>query len=278
MTRPRLLGLCALSVLAFAANSLLTRRALGAGLAGAAAFTSLRLLSGAAVLVPLAWRRPRAAQTAGWLSALALFLYAAPFSFAYLRLRAGTGSLLLFGSVQATMFAAGLVRGERPPLRTWAGFAIAIGGLLILVAPGLEAPQPLAALSMIAAGMAWGWYSLRGRQSKDGIAASADAFARCAPAAGALWLLAPAEAPLTQPGALLAVASGALASGLGYSLWNTALPHLTRSTAAVLQLAAPALAAAGGVLLLGEPASLRLLAGAVAILGGVALAVLSRQK
>ena len=281
MSRPRLIAICALTLCGFAANSLLTRRALGAGLAGAAAFVGLRLLSGAAVLWILSRNRPRAGAEAGWRSAAALLLYAAPFSWAYLRLSAGVGAFLLFGTVQATMIVTAVVQGERPRPLTWAGLLLAVAGLAALTLPGAQAPAPAAAAAMIAAGMAWGWYSLRGRRARDGIAATADAFIRGAPFAAALWLLAlfaaPDAARVTLPGAALAVASGALASGLGYSLWNTALPHLAATTAALLQLSVPVLAAAGGAALLGEAPALRLVLGGAAILSGVALAVLPRR-
>jgi drug/metabolite transporter (DMT)-like permease len=278
MSPLRLALLCGLALTGFAANSLLARAALGGALAGAAAFTAIRLLSGALVLALLALGRPRAGAEAGWPSALALFLYAAPFSLAYLSLSAGVGALLLFGAVQATMMLAAVLRGERPPRRKWAGLALAFAGLAVLTLPGAHAPPPLAAAAMLGAGAAWGWYSLRGRRARDGVAATADAFVRSAPLAAALWagasLLAPAAARVSPSGAALALASGALASGLGYTLWNMALPHLPASTAAVLQLLAPALAAAGGVALLGERITLRILAGGAAILCGVGIAVL----
>jgi drug/metabolite transporter (DMT)-like permease len=281
MSRSRVVLLCALTLCCFAANSLLARRALGGAQAGAAGYTALRLLSGAAMLWFIARGRARAGGEAGWRSALALFLYAAPFSWAYLELPAGLGALLLFGAVQATMMAVAVVQGERPSPRRWAGLAIALGGLAGLTLPGAHAPPPAAAAAMLGAGAAWGWYSLRGRRAKDGIAATADAFLRSAPLAALLWiaaeLVAPHAAAVTQSGAALAVASGALASGLGYSLWNMVLPQLRASTAAVLQLSVPAIAAAGGVLLLGEHVTPRLLLGGGAILGGVALAILSRK-
>jgi drug/metabolite transporter (DMT)-like permease len=278
MPRGRLIAVCALTLCAFASNSLLTRRALGGGLAGAASFAAIRLLSGAAILFVLAARRPRPGPEAGWPSAAALFGYAIPFSWAYLRLSAGIGAFLLFGSVQATMIAVGVARGERPPPRKWAGLVIALAGLGTLTLPGAQAPPPAAAAAMVLAGISWGWYSLRGRGARDAIAATADAFVRCAPLAATLWLtaarFAPPAAALTTPGAALALASGALASGVGYTLWNTALPHLATSTAALLQLSVPALAAAGGAVLLGEVPSARLIGGGAAILAGIALGVL----
>ncbi|HZX95723.1 MAG TPA: DMT family transporter [Myxococcales bacterium] len=279
----RLALICCLTLCAFAANSLLCRGALGSGQAGAASFTAVRLLSGAAVLWLLTrlLRPARSAPTnAGWASATALLLYAAPFSWAYLRIGAGVGALLLFGAVQLTMFVVALVRGERPPPRVWAGLVLAFCGLTTLTLPGAQAPDPAAAAAMLGAGASWGWYSLRGRRAKDGLSATADAFVRAGPVAGALWGLAalasPAAAQLSGRGALLALASGALASGLGYTLWNTALPHLSAARAAVIQIATPAITAVAAVVLLGEHVTTRLLIGGAAILAGVTLAVLGR--
>lgn len=276
MSRLRLALLCAAVLCAFAANSLLARSALAGGEAGAASYTAIRLLSGAAVLWLLARGRTNAGEV-GWRSALALFLYAAPFSWAYVQLPAGTGALLLFGAVQTTMIGAGIAHGERPPLAVWLGLAIAAAGLVGLMLPGLRAPSLAGSAAMLAAGAAWGWYSLRGRGARDGLAATRDAFLGTAPLAALVWiggaLLQPALARLSSRGALLALASGAVTSGLGYTLWNMVLPSLTATTASVLQLSVPALAAAGGVLLLGESLSARVVIGGAAVLGGVAIAV-----
>ena len=281
MSRTRVAALCALALCGFAANSLLARRALGTTQAGAASFTAVRLISGAAVLWLLARRRPRAGTEAGWRSALALLFYAAPFSWAYLSVGAGVGALLLFGSVQTTMFAAALAHGERPSALVWAGLIVALCGLAGLTLPGAHAPPAAPAAAMLLAGASWGWYSLRGRRARDALAATADAFIRSAPIAAALWaasaIAAPAAARLTGLGASLALASGALASGLGYTLWNTVLPHLAASQAAVVQIVTPALTAAAAVALLDEPVTARLLLGGCAIVGGVALAVLGKR-
>jgi drug/metabolite transporter (DMT)-like permease len=278
----RLVVLCAATLCCFAGNSLLARAALRGGEAGAASFTALRLLSGAAVLWFLARGRPAAGKEAGWKSALALFLYAAPFSWAYLHVSVGTGSLLLFGTVQATMIGGGLAHGERPRPATWAGIALALCGLGALALPGVQAPPPAAAAAMVTAGLAWGWYSIRGKGARDGISATAGAFLRSAPLAAALWLAAaiwaPSTAHLSTQGAALAVISGAVASGLGYSLWNTVLPQIPRATAAVLQLSVPVLAATGGIVLLGERPTTRLFVCGAAILGGIALAVFRPAK
>jgi drug/metabolite transporter (DMT)-like permease len=274
----RTAALTSAALVGFAANSLLCRAALRPGLADAASFTTLRLLSGAVVLVLLAGGRPREVLAAGsWPSAAALFAYAALFSFAYLRIGAGVGALLLFGAVQTTMIGWALRAGERPRPAQWAGIALAVGGLLGLVAGRLDAPDPLGAALMLTAGVGWGAYSLRGRSATRPLATNAANFARALVPAVVLSLLAPGPPRLTTRGALLAVASGAIASGLGYTVWYAALRGLTATRAAVVQLAVPVLAAAGGVLLLGEPVTFRLLAAGAAILGGVALAVTGRS-
>jgi drug/metabolite transporter (DMT)-like permease len=262
------------ALLAFAANSLLCRAALRDGEADPAGFTALRLTSGAAVL--LALTRARGVSSGSWTASLALLAYAAAFSFAYVRLPAGTGALLLFGSVQATMLLAGLRAGERPRPLQWIGFALAVAGLVVLTLPSASTPSFGFAACMAAAGVAWGLYSLLGRRAQDPVAATAGNFLRsCAP----LVLLVPLAAPslsVTPRGALLAATSGAITSGLGYVAWYAAVRGLSRTQAAVVQLAVPALAALGGVVFLGEAWSWRLLACGAAILSGVALAVLEK--
>ena len=281
MPRSRVLLLCVVVHCAFAANSLLARAALGGMQAGAASYTAVRLISGAAVLWLLARGRPSAGE-AGWKSALALFFYAAPFSWAYLELPAGTGALLLFGAVQSTMLGAGVVHGERPPASTWIGLIVAAAGLVALMLPGLHAPSLAGSVAMLVAGGSWGYYSLRGRRARDGLAATRDAFLRATPlavlalAAGALLL--PSSIRVTPRGLALAVVSGAVTSGLGYTLWNTVLPYLKATTAGILQLSVPALATAGGVVFLGETLSARVAIAGVAILGGVATVVLKSRQ
>ena len=282
----RTAGLTAAALIGFAANSLLCRMALRPRLLDAATFTSIRIVSGALALlvvvgVGAAARTPRNAPIAGagsWSSAAALFAYAAAFSFAYLRIGAGTGALLLFGAVQATMLAWALRRGERLRWPEWAGLVTAIAGLVALVRPGLSAPDPAGAALMIAAGVSWGAYSLRGRGASRPLVATASNFARAVPLALALSLADMGSVHVSPRGALLAVASGTLSSGLGYGLWYAALGGLTATQAAVVQLSVPVLVAGGGVALLGETLTPRLVACGVVILGGVALAVLGRQK
>ncbi len=275
-------GLTAAAMLAFAANSLLCRAALGGLEADAATFTTLRLVSGAGVLAAVARVRgtPAPPTRFAWVSALTLFGYAILFSLAYLRLSAGAGALLLFGVVQLTMIASGLRTGERPRPLEWLGLAVSVGGLVVLTRPGLGRPDPLGAALMLAAGVGWGLYSLRGRGKGDPVAVNAASFARAVPFA----LLATAAAAasgvtrLTLVGAVLAVASGALASGLGYAIWYAALRGLTATRAAIVQLSVPPLAATAGVLLLGEAFSGRLIVASVLILGGIGLAVVGHRR
>ena len=274
--------LTAAALACFAANSILCRLALADRAIDPAAFTGLRLASGALVLGLLALRRPgaRPAESWSWLSAAALFAYAAPFSFAYVSLGAGVGALVLFAVVQATMIGWGVVRGDRPRPRVWLGLAIALGGLVGLAAPGARSPDPIGVAAMAIAGAAWGAYTLRGRGSPvDPVVGNAASFARTLPVAAALVAAAglSGQLALSPRGAALAVASGAAASGVGYALWYAALRGLTVARAAILQLLVPVLAALGGVLLLGETADLRLALAGAAILGGVAIAVLARS-
>ena len=266
-------------MLAFAANSLLSRLALQHASIDPASFGTLRLGSGALVLAAIVRLRSgthRAARP-DWLAATMLFAYVACFSFAYLTLAAGTGALILFGMVQLTMFGVGLRTGERFSAAAWAGVALALAGLLALVVPGVAAPAPGGAALMAAAGVAWGIYSLRGRAAGDAVAATAGNFLRAAPLALALSLVFVDGWHFSAEGVALAVASGALTSGLGYVIWYAALPGLTALRAATVQLSVPPLAALGGALLLSEALSLRLLLASAAILGGVALVLFSRS-
>jgi drug/metabolite transporter (DMT)-like permease len=278
MTASRTAALTAVAMLAFAANSLLCRLALQQASIDPASFGSVRLVSGALVLAAIVRLRagPPAAARTDWLAAAMLWAYVACFSFAYLTLAAGTGALILFGAVQLTMFSVGLHAGERFTPTAWAGLALAVGGLLYLVSPGLAAPPVLGAALMAAAGIAWGVYSLRGRGAGEPVAATAGNFLRAAPLALALSLAFAGSIHLSAAGIALAVASGAVTSGLGYVVWYAALPGLSALRAATVQLSVPPLAALGGVLLLSEALSLRLLLASAAILGGIALVLFSR--
>lgn len=279
MSRTRTLVYTALAMLAFAGNSLLCRVALKHTSLDAASFTSIRLVSGALVLCLLVrMRRPGTPVGGNWLSAGALFAYAAGFSFAYLRLSAATGALLLFGAVQATMIGHGVWAGERLRSLQWAGLLVTLGGLVGLLLPGLSAPPLPSALLMLGAGVAWGVYSLRGKGAGDPLAVTAGNFLRAAPMALALSLLLYPRISPDPAGLLYAVASGALTSGIGYAIWYSALPKLPSTAAATVQLSVPVLAALGGIVFLGETASLRLLLASVAVLGGIALVIWQKQR
>jgi drug/metabolite transporter (DMT)-like permease len=267
-----------LAMVAFAGNSLLCRLALKDTRIDAASFTAIRIVSGAVALLVIVWLRSGGEVRGNWPSALALFAYAAGFSFAYLSLPAGTGALLLFGAVQATMILYGLRAGERLRLRQGIGLAAALAGLVGLLLPGVAAPPIVGSLLMIVAGISWGVYSLRGRGAGNPAAVTAGNFLRAVPLAAGLSLALLPAARLDTMGVFFAVCSGALASGCGYALWYTVLPRLTATGAATVQLSVPVIAAAGGVLFLAEPVTLRLLVASAAILGGIALVVTGRVR
>jgi drug/metabolite transporter (DMT)-like permease len=264
---------------AFAGNSLLCRAALKHTGIDAATFTTIRLVSGAAMLWLVARVRSGAPSGGGnWLSALALFAYAAGFSFAYLSLPAATGALLLFGAVQATMICHGLWAGERLRGLQLVGLMLAFGGLVGLLLPGLSAPPLYGSILMLGAGIAWGIYSLRGKAAGDPTKVTAGNFLRAVPIAAALSIVMLHGVSVDIAGVGYAVLSGALASGMGYAIWYTALPALKATSAATVQLSVPVIAATGGVVFLGEPISLRLALASVAVLGGIALVILERRK
>lgn len=294
--------LTAFAMASFAANSLLCRRALGSGAVDPATFALVRVASGALVLWGLTRAQGRPwppAQASGGVAgpapkrgapapraearlrvarAAMLSLYLLPFSFAYVSLSAGTGALIAFAAVQATMMTSALVAGERPHPLQWIGFAAGLTGFVELVLPGLTAPSPQGALLMAAAGFGWGIYSILGRGAGDPLRATADAFALSVPIAAAAVLATLRGAHTGVRGILLAVASGVVASGLGYVAWYAALKHLDTTRAAAVQLSVPVLAALGGVLFLSESVSPRLLFAAIAILGGVGLALWGRRR
>src|SRR6476620_7046987 len=266
-----------LAMVAFASNSLLCRLALRQTTIDAASFTLLRLLSGAIALWLIVITRKTARNTAGsWTSALTLFTYAAAFSFAYISLSVGTGALLLFGAVQATMILWGLRKGERLNARQWFGLAIALGGLAALVFPGLSAPPSAGALLMTGAGIAWGIYSLRGKGAGDPTSVTAGNFWRSVVFAAVLNMALLRWTNLDPAGIRYAIVSGAIASGVGYVIWYSALPGLKATTAATVQLSVPVLAAVGGILFLSESITLRLLLASLLILGGIGLAIIEK--
>jgi drug/metabolite transporter (DMT)-like permease len=265
-------------MVAFAGNSLLCRLALNQTGIDPASFTTIRLLSGALILwlvVRLKHGKPQG--NGNWMSALALFAYAAGFSFAYVSLPAASGALILFGAVQATMIGHGFWTGERlTPLQSL-GVVVAVAGLVGLLMPGLSAPPLAGSVLMLFAGVAWGVYSLRGKGAGDPVKVTAGNFIRTVPVTLLLSLVMMQNMTFDLAGSWLAVASGALASGLGYAIWYSVLPALKSTSAATVQLSVPVIAAAGGVILLGEAMSLRLLLASIAILGGIALVILSKR-
>ncbi|MDQ7976186.1 DMT family transporter [Paraburkholderia sp. SARCC-3016] len=294
-SRSRLAALTTLAMFAFAGNSLLCRVALKATAIDPATFTTIRIVAAAVVLWLIQRGRARPPAQAGgdWYAALALFVYAAAFSFAYVRLAAGTGALLLFGAVQATMIGYALWSGERLRIRQWLGFALALAGLVALVMPGLVlrgpalpklAPPLASSLLMLGAGVAWGVYSLRGKRAADPVAATAGNFLRAVPFAVALSGLSLVGTPMhthlsvDHAGVVYALISGAVTSGLGYVIWYAALKALKASSAATVQLSVPLIAALGGVAILNEALTARLVASAVAILGGIALVIVRKPK
>lgn len=277
----RLFLLTLVTMLAFAANSVLNRAAVGPGLIDPVSFAVVRLLAGAGMLgVLLVLRRGVAAAPvwAGWpgriVGAASLLVYLFGFSLAYGALDAGTGALILFGMVQITMFAGALLRGEVVPGRRWVGAGMAFAGLVYLLAPG-SAPSghPVEAALMAAAGIGWGIYSLSARGARDPLAATGWNFILAVPVALILWAVVSHGGALAPAGIVLAVVSGAVTSGLGYALWYTVLPDLGASRGAVAQLTVPVFAVAGGMAFLGEALTLRFAIAAVLVIGGVGWAL-----
>jgi drug/metabolite transporter (DMT)-like permease len=263
-----------LALVGFSANSLLTREALGSGALDAASFTGVRLITGALALGLLVRLRPGKANPGGsWPMALALAGYAVFFTIAYTRIGAGVGALVLFGSVQITMIGTGLARGERPGRTDWAGLALAASGLVVLTRPGSQAPDLAGALLMAVAGACWGAYSLAGRSSRDPLGATAGNFLRASVIGAAFVGVAALRSTLhvTTTGFYLATASGALASGVGYTLWYAALPSLAAWRAAVVQLTVPVATALAASVLLAEPLTPRLAVATALVAAGVGL-------
>ena len=267
-------------MLAFAANSLLCRLALGQELIDAASFASARVVSGAVFLTLIVLPRWKVSgrQSTDWRAVFALFAYMASFSFAYLSLAAGTGALILFGAVQLTMFIVALRDGEDFALLSWFGLALAISGLIWLVSPGVTAPDRVGAVLMTIAGIAWGVYSLLGRNHADPLQATANNFIFCVPLVLIVSAIFINDFHFTTVGLGVAVASGTIASGLGYVIWYAALPGLTATRAATVQLSVPAIAALGGALWLSEEITLPLLLASAATLGGVWIVLAQRSR
>ncbi|TPE53336.1 DMT family transporter [Maribrevibacterium harenarium] len=280
MALVRLVMLVIVSLVAFAANSVLTRLALADGLMDAASFTMIRLLSGSiALLLILSLQNGvKAIRPAGsWLASSMLFIYAVVFSYAYLMLATGTGALILFGMVQLTMVSVSLLRGEHLRLPQVAGILLALLGLAYLVWPEVSQPSWLGVVLMVVAGMAWAGYTLLGRGSNKPLADTAFNFLRTTPMVLVLFMVTLTTTAATFTGTLLAILSGAVASGAGYAIWYSVLRHISSLQAGVLQLLVPAIAAFGGVLFVTEPISLRLLLASGLILGGIFI-VLARKR
>lgn len=272
----RLILLTSLTMLAFAANSVLNRLGLADGLIGPANFALIRLVSGAVMLAALVWFRQRKIvdlSEVSPLSVLGLATYILGFSFAYQHLDTGTGALILFGVVQVTMFGGALVTGEHLAVRQWLGAVIAFGGLAYLLAPSGIAPDPVGAGLMAAAGIGWGYYSLYGRRVRAPLPATAANFLMSVPFAALAWIVLADTTPADGRGVALAILSGAVTSGLGYALWYRILPQLETAQAAVAQLTVPLIALAGGILFLGESASVEFAVASALILGGVGLSL-----
>lgn len=271
----RLLALTTLTMIAFAANSLLNRAALSGGHIDASDFASIRVVSGAAMLwllVALRSRSVPAPSRPDWAGVGGLVAYLIGFSFAYLHVDAGLGALVLFAGVQLTMFAGALTEGDRPPAARWVGMAVSLAGLAYLGWPGAGVPLPPVSIGLMAiASVGWGVYSLAGRRVSDPLAATASNFIYAAPLVVLAGLAARTGGAPTGPGILLATVAGAVTSGLGYALWYRVLPGLGATKGALAQLSAPVLALIGGALFLSEPITGRAVLASVLVLGGIAL-------
>ena len=277
---PKIIASTAFALVAFAFNSILCRMALRTGEADAAGFTAVRLASGAVALIVISYfvSDSKSLKRGNWYSAFFLFAYAICFSFAYIGLTAAAGALILFSAVQFTMIVVALIRGERPGGLEWLGLVIALSGLVYLVFPGLSSPPLFASGLMAAAGVAWGFYTLRGRGSGDPLGDTTGNFIRAVPMIAIAAIPFLSQINLSTRGIVLAILSGAIASGLGYTVWYFALKHHTATRAAVLQLSVPVIAAFGGVLLLSEIMTKRLVIASVIILGGVGLTIAGRRN
>ena len=276
----RIAALTILAMVAFAGNSLLCRAALKQTEIDAASFTSIRLLSGVIILwLLVSLRRSRTSEDGqgNWLSAIALFIYAAGFSYAYISLETGAGALLLFGAVQATMIGYGFYKGERLNKLQSIGLILAFAGIIGLMLPGLSAPPLIGSVVMLTAGIAWGIYSIRGKGAGDPTLISAGNFLRTIPFVAILTAVTLNSQSLDTAGIWYAVASGALASGLGYAIWYSVLPSLKSTTASTVQLSVPVIAAIAGIVFLSEPLTMRFALASIALLGGIALVILEKK-
>ena len=269
-----------LALVAFAGNSLLCRMALGPSAIDAASFSTIRIISGAICLwlITVVTQRGSVWTQGSWLSAVILFVYAIPFSYAYGLLTAGTGALILFGTVQVTMIGGALVEGERPHARQWIGLLVAIAGLVYLLSPGIASPSPIGAGLMTIAGIGWALYSIQGRGAVDPVAQNGGNFVRTLPMLVIVSVLALRFQHVETSGAILATLSGAVTTGLGYAVWYSALRGLTATRAALVQLLVPVITVTGGVIFLREPISPRVVLSAAIVIGGIALALTANER
>lgn len=276
------LFLSALTLIAFAGNSVLCRLALEGGSIDPYSFTTLRVLGAVMTLVPLSCSIRSTAGTGwahgSWRSGLALYAYAATFSLAYISLSSGTGALILFGAVQITMLMAAHGHGERMLATQWAGFAVAIAGVIYLVSPGISAPNPMGALLMLISGVAWGLYSIAGKVTPFPTLTTSGNFLRAAPFALASSVFALPHMQVSSQGAALALLSGSITSGLGYVIWYRTLPKLSTTQASIAQLLVPLLATLGGVVFIGETFTRRLAIASVMVLGGIAWSITRKTR
>ena len=276
----KIIILTGLALIAFAANSVLCRLALGERTIDASSFTVIRLLSGAMVLLAIISIKSNKTDSftkGSWSAGLLLFLYAIAFSFAYITLDTGTGALILFGSVQITMILLSLISGDRLHITEWAGVTIAFIGFVYLILPGVTTPSAIGFLLMIVAGIAWGIYTLKGRSSDDPLMDTAYNFLRTLPLVIILAIITVKNAHYSYQGVLLAVLSGGITSGIGYAIWYIALGGLSATQAAVVQLLVPVIAAFGGIIFVSEAVTIRLTVSATMILGGILMVVLGRH-
>lgn len=279
MPIPILVGLTALTMLAFAGNSILCRLALSATDIDPASFTSIRLFTGALVLCLLVGFQRRALPKQGSIgSAIALFVYAAAFSYSYTDLTTATGALLLFGAVQVTMIGYGFFKGESFVSWQWIGLLVALMGLVGLLLPGLESPPLVASLIMIFSGIAWGAYSIRGQGAGDALAMTAGNFVGAAVIALVFSAVLLSSAEFDVRGVIYAALSGGVTSALGYALWYSVLPYLRSTQAASIQLTVPVITAIGGLVFVAEPIGWRLILASIAILGGIALVIFPKSS
>jgi drug/metabolite transporter (DMT)-like permease len=277
MTQMRIMMITLLALFAFAANSLITRFALEKTTIDEASFIMFRVVSGALFL----WlflvikKDKKILQNGTWFAAFSLFIYAVSFTYGYGLIAAGTGALLLFGSVQITMTIAGYREGDRLNVIQLLGFALALGGLVILMLPGISAPSFMGAFLMCISGVAWSIYTLQGRGVNNPAAATTGNFIKAAPMALLLWLIVYVSANdiinLASDGVIYALISGIVTSGIGYIIWYSVLPELKATQAAIIQLSVPLFVTLAGAILLNESITLRIVIASFAILAGTFL-------